>query len=241
MKKNVLTAVFAAVAMVAAGVSAHAGVVYSEDFNGLNAGTDTLDDSSPDWTGSDNYPVVEGGAVFTSNHLSVTTTATNFNFANWDDGVTGRSLLTVSFDVVDPGGMTGDAGLRLATSRDTSNGSLVGITGTALADNQIFRYDIVTNIGGTAVTYEDGVNSVAAASYDVWVNGVQTVDGASLVSNGAGDIDGFGLWARRPTAALLVDNIVVRDTAFVTAVPEPSSFALLGLAGLGFLRRKRSQ
>ncbi|MDB4434167.1 PEP-CTERM sorting domain-containing protein [Akkermansiaceae bacterium] len=62
-----------------------------------------------------------------------------------------------------------------------------------------------------------------------------------LVGSGAGDIDGVGLWSRRPGATMNLDNLEIRDTAFngASGAPEPSSVSLLGLGALSLLRRSR--
>lgn len=239
--KTLLLAAFAAFTF---GSTASAVVVFSENFDGLVGGTDTLAAATPSsvWNGSLGYPIEAGDAHFPTNHLFLKTTAANFQFANWTDGVN-RDVVTVSFDIFDPGTMTSaDAGMRLATSRETSNASFVDISGASLPDNVISHYDIVSNITAAPITYEDGVNSVAANSYDVWLDGIQVVTAGALVGNGSGSIDGVGFWARRPDAALRIDNFEVRDTAYATAaVPEPEGFALMGLAlmGLALISRRR--
>ncbi|MGJ8695485.1 MAG: PEP-CTERM sorting domain-containing protein [Verrucomicrobiaceae bacterium] len=219
---------------------AHAATIYSENFDGLTVGNNLT--TSTDWSAAaDDYVVQASNAAFSSNNLLVGTDATNFNFANWDDG-TQRTLLTISFDIVDlgtSGAGGGDRGIRFAASRTTSNAALVDVNVDDLADNTLFHYDIVANITGSSVLYEDGITSIAATSYDVWVNGVKTVDGAALVGAGSGNIDGVGMWARRPETQLYVDNLAFRDTAFfAAAIPEPSSLGLLSFGALALLRRR---
>ncbi|MGJ8724111.1 MAG: PEP-CTERM sorting domain-containing protein [Roseibacillus sp.] len=213
-------------------------VIYSENADGLTAGSSTLGDSSADWGApAGDYGVVAGGSVFATNHFTISAPDANFNFANWVDGVTTRSLVTVSLDVADTGGggTNADAGLRLAHRRSTGS-AFATIISTALTDNTIFHYDFIINTGASAALYEDGVTSIAANTIEVWIDGVLASSGTA---GGSGDTIGVGLWSRRPDNAILGDNIVIRDTAFFAPVPEPSSFALLGLGGLGLLVRRR--
>ncbi|MDB4508057.1 PEP-CTERM sorting domain-containing protein [Akkermansiaceae bacterium] len=223
---------------------ANAAVVYSENFDGLTAGTSTLADSTG-WSAPAGDYAVQAAAdsSFSSNSLLVSAPDANTNFADWTDGVT-RTLITVSFQVEDDSVSTGTGplpGFRLATSRATTNASLVDLLEANIADDTIFSYHIVSNIGASAAIYEDGVTSIAAGGFDVWVDGVRTVTSGGLVGNGAGDIDGVGLWSRRPGATMNLDNLEIRDTAFngASGAPEPSSVSLLGLGALGLLRRSR--
>lgn len=213
-------------------------VIYSENADGLTAGTSTLQDST-NWNASaGDYGVVAGAAIFTTNHFELTAPDTNFNFANRDEG--SRTIMTISADFVDLGTSTsGDAGVRLAY-RHTPNGStFFDITAASLADNTIAHYDYVFNTTGAAVLFEDGVTSIPADTVQLWADGVM-VGSKAITHANANSAIGIGIWNRRPDNAFLMDNIEVRDTAYFAAIPEPSSlaFAALGLAGLA--RRRRS-
>lgn len=214
-------------------------VVYSENADSLIAGTSTLNDST-NWNGNaGDYGVVAGGALFTTNHFELTVPDTNFNFANRDEGV--RAIMTFSGDFVDLGTTSGtiaDAGVRLAFRHQTGGSTFFDLLSSTVPDNTIVHYDYVMNNTNAAVTFEDGVTTIAANTVELWLNGAMV--GSKATANGNPAI-GFGLWSRRPESAFLADNLEIRDTAFfVAAVPEPSSLGLAALGLLGLARRRRS-
>lgn len=212
-------------------------VIYSENADGLTAGSSTLQDST-NWNGSaSDYGVIAGGALFTTNHFELTAPDTNFNFANRDEGI--RAVMTFSGDFVDLGTSTSaDAGVRLAFRHQTGGSTFFNLDAATVADNTIVHYDYIINNTGAAVTFEDGVTTIAANTVELWLNGA--IAGSKTTAN-ANPAVGFGLWARRPDSAFLADNLEIRDTAFNSAavVPEPSSFALVALSLLGLARRRR--
>jgi hypothetical protein len=213
-------------------------VIYSENADGLTAGVSTLSDST-NWTGpAGDYGVVAAGAIFTTNHFELTTPDSNFNFANRDEG--SRAVMTLSLDLVDLGTSTSaDAGLRLAF-RQTGGSTFLDVTAATIADNTIVHYDYVFNNTGSAVTFEDGVTTIAANTAELWAEGVMV---ASKSTANATDAFGVGLWNRRPDNAFLADNIEIRDTAYfapAAVVPEPSSLGLAAFGLLGLARRRRA-
>lgn len=237
MKKFCHYALLAAIASLVSSQPVSAVLVHSENADGLTAGTDALNDSA-NWSNpAGDYGVLAGGSVFTTNHFELTAPDANFNFANWNDGTT-YPVLTFSLDLVDLGTSTSsDASVRLAIRRN-SGSAFRDATAAGTPDNTIVHYDVVVNTTAAAVLYEDGVNSIAANTLELWVDGVLT---SSIAAGGSGESIGVGLWNRRPDNAFLADNIEIRDTAYAfSAVPEPSSFAFLSLVTVGMAyRRKR--
>ena len=190
--------------------------LYSEDANGLVAGSSTLRDSGFEWNGpATDYGVVAGGAVFTDNHFELTIPDTNFNFANWLDGNL-YGVLSLSIDLADTGGgnVEADAGVRLAARRETGS-DFYDVLSVDLPDNTISHFDIVVNTTTSAVTYDDGVTMIGADTLEVWQDGVMV--SSVTPTTGVGACTGFGIWARRPDNAMLADNIQIRDSAFNSA------------------------
>ncbi|MEJ6579848.1 MAG: PEP-CTERM sorting domain-containing protein, partial [Akkermansiaceae bacterium] len=210
----------------------------SENADGLTAGTSTLQDST-NWNASaGDYGVVAGAAIFTTNHFELTAPGTNFNFANRDEG--SRTVMTFSADFADLGGSTStDAGVRLAYRHTPSGSTFFDITAASLADNTVVRYDYVFNATVAAVLYEDGATSIPANTVQLWADGAMVGSKAITNANGSSAI-GIGIWNRRPDNAFLMDNLEVRDTAYFSAIPEPSSLALAALGLAGLARRRRS-
>lgn len=215
-------------------------VVYSENADGLTAGASTLADSATNWTAAAaDYGVVAGGGLFTTNHFELTAPDGNFNFANWEDAANPRSVMSLSFDLVDLGTSTSaDAGLRIAF-RPTGGGSTFMDVSATIPNNTIVHYDYVFNNSGAAVTYDDGLTTIANNTVELWADGVMV---GTKATNSANAAFSFGLWNRRPDNAFLMDNLEVRDTAYfaTTVVPEPSSLGLAALGLLGLARRRRS-
>jgi hypothetical protein len=131
------------------------------------------------------------------------------------------------------------AGGGLAIS-NRSAATWVALNGTGIAQDSNFSISIYGNNGLDAIVY-DG-NTLAANTWDLWVNGTKTVAG---IAKGAlpneGVIDSFmfiGETSTANAATIQLDNISYSNFA----VPEPSTYALLALSGLalaGYAVRRR--
>ncbi|MFB9901947.1 hypothetical protein ACFFOV_16125 [Cerasicoccus arenae] len=88
-----------------------------------------------------------------------------------------------------------------------------------------YRVEIYANNSTSDATYNGGVNTVVAGSYDLWVDGL-LVGGnlpKSSLANGIA-IDSFTFWGQDSTgngAAITLDNIT-----YSTAIPEPHVICL---------------
>jgi hypothetical protein len=108
--------------------------------------------------------------------------------------------------------------------------------------NQMMHFDIYGNFGPDTVSYGTNGESVAAFTYDVYVNGalVPTLNNAPFRNNLA-QVTEFGFFGN--TAASVqtayIDNILVSDTL---PVPEPGSFVLVSMAFISAIcLRRRSK
>jgi hypothetical protein len=101
--------------------------------------------------------------------------------------------------------------------------------------NALHHFDFVGNHSGATINYDGG--TIADQTFDVYMDGVKIFDDliyetsmSSINNIGFGYNSGSGSRFQR----LYLDNIVVHD---ITAVPEPSTFAIAGIVlfGLGFV------
>lgn len=116
--------------------------------------------------------------------------------------------------------------------------SVTGVSGTTTDLGHNIVFDGFT--GGTA-----GMGSSTAQTRSVEINGATV----NLATTGGGFQFVQGEATFSPAASVLFDNsggsdgsIVARayDLQFSTVIPEPASFALLGLGGIALLGRRRS-
>ena len=188
-------------------------------------------------------------------------TATNQATSLRRNGFTSSpDLVTYSFDFNDAGTTSGytfrlsaENGAEGLYSVQASFGANA-INGVASAYNfnQTYRLDMVANTGGTTANFLDGTGtsrSVGENSFSIFLTTLdrtsQTIVQNNVAfngtQNGAGfDSIAFQTFGSANTINVAWDNVNVEDAALVTPViPEPSSFALLGLGILGLCFRRR--
>jgi len=124
---------------------------------------------------------------------------------------------------------------QLQVRTGSGSGSWTNV-GSALSSSTNYDFSLVFNGSASTVTY--GSNSVAAGTTDIFLNG-------TLVGNDVDITDNLSATAFRfytvssSAGAYQLDNI----NLYNSAIPEPSSFALigLGLSGLALLRWKQKK
>ena len=141
----------------------------------------------------------------------------------------------------------GTSGSITTNNRAAASWNTTNISGTPFSQGTKYSVAIYGNNSTSSITYErDGVKSVAASTYDLWVNGtrVGTALGKAQLANGT-SIDSLMFYGESSTsnvAKLAIDNLIYSSTVGgITAIPEPSTFAaLLGLTALaGAATRRR--
>lgn len=102
------------------------------------------------------------------------------------------------------------------------------ISSATIAQNSDSVFGVLINRTGAEVTTAFG--NLANNSMDVVLNGLLVGDDLAL-TNSAVAITGFRVYQVNGSDRYTIDNILLDNS--VTAVPEPSSIALLSLVGLG--------
>lgn len=217
-----------------------------------------------------------GGSFTMTNGMLVGVAPTNasvnkFSIYDWEDATTAFSL---QFDVTFTGGSSGSwglfagngasfsnnngftstesfAGLRIGYGADgalslsnRAGGSWASVSSSLLTQTNTYTFQLVGNNGAESIMY--GTNSLAANSFDLWIDGLFITNlGKAQLAN-ASLIDSFMFYGENSAgnvATITLDNMAYANYAVL--IPEPSTMAMLGLAGLGFagyvIRRRRRQ
>ncbi len=184
---------------------------------------------NPTASGADHYIAGESPVwQWFSNSASGSSSDTNIKI-DFDYGVGTGDSLTMHFWAVQSGGVAGTNSF-ITNNQGWSNGNS--------SQNQVS-----SSVGYTPYNLLDGSNAPTTSSLSGALTGTGsysgTVDLGSLGIAGidtVGDIDGFFI----AFAGIEVGGGTTWvDTLAVTAVPEPSATALLGLCGLAFILRRR--
>jgi len=127
------------------------------------------------------------------------------------------------------------------TTRYRNGTGWTAMSGTPFAQNNVYNIEIYGNNTTAAIDYiKGGTQSLAANTWDLWINGILIGDGLNkaALANDV-NIDSFmiyGVSSVGNVASIVVDDISYANG--ITVIPEPGSAGLLVLAGLGFAFRR---
>jgi hypothetical protein len=241
MKKTILTTIGT---LFMATLSSHAVVLFNEDFDAIGDGDLTADANWTAFSGADASLDVTSG-VLTGigsgaedvQRLFADTPGVYFGIdVNVGDDANSDYVM---------GLRDGSANaLRVFLSGDGAN-IAVGVNSGGTGSGSAGATSVTTfalNATARIVGFADGTGTVSA-----WINpstGDLGTPDVTFTNADVGDLTGFyfrqgGNWDNG-AAAWTADNLIVATTfAEVVSVPEPSTTALLGLAGLATLLRRR--
>lgn len=187
-----------------------------------------LANSSLGWSASFDYTILDGpGANEPADGFSM-------NYGNFglgilgsaEEGMAGEASVTenLSFEVDTWMNLDTEQGVNLAEKVGGVDTNLGFTNGSILADG--------TTVSGTATMSWDPVNGASFTTTGLLTNAAFSNVPTTF---SADDAHLFGLSARVGGA----NETVLIDNLSITTVPEPTGTALMGLAGLGFLLRRR--
>ena len=185
--------------------------------------------SSLGWTATFDLTVSDGaGANQPADGMSFNYgnfTLTELGGAEEGMGAIGAVSENISFEVDSWMNLDAEQGVNIAEKVAGVDTNLSFTNGSILSDG--------TSVGGRVVASWDPVNG---ASFET--NGLLTnADFSNVATSFSGDdayLFGFSARVGGANQTTLIDNLNIQ-----TAIPEPTGTALLGLAGFGFLLRRR--
>ena len=204
-----------------------------------------------------NYDAAIAGSGFTSRTTDVSPTLDTTNSVAFDFGAISGDA-TFEFIVSgDPVGGGQNGFLAVGTS-DPANSlryeqwndtGQLGFTRGGVADNTFTAVNAATPTAEAHVTYRW---TSASGTMDLFINGAPTDSiagavfdmptGPGLLGNNAAGTEGMlGTISRVTTfdSALLDSEIAAHSAAWTSAIPEPSSAILTGMAAFALIRRRR--
>lgn len=239
----------AAIGLTLSAMSAQATVVASDNFTedtpGTSPGLHPTDSDSP-WTllqftgpGTGSTALVQQAATASdpfgaagNNYLAITSPAVSDGLNLRSSGRFDLGLLTISFDVHEPGdGGDGDFNIQLydgvtnVYSVAIDNGS-IGAHAAYTVDTDA-HVDMIVNATGTNVTHLD--QTIGDGSLGLWVDGAYVGNIGGFAAASGASVDQLRLTIfNNEVQTLLIDNFQINDEAVV--IPEPGSLVML-LAG----------
>lgn len=241
MKKTILTTLGT---LSLATLSSHAAILYNEDFDVISDGDLTADANWTAFSGADQSLDVASGVVTGIGSGAEDAERTFADTSGVYFGIDVNVSDDANSDYVMGFRDDGANALRVFLSGDGANiavGVNSGGTGSASAGATSVT-TFALNTTARIVGFADGTGTVSA-----WINpstGDLGTPDVTFTNADVGDLTSFyfrqgGNWDNG-AAAWTADNLIVATTfTEVIPVPEPSSIALLGLAGLATLLRRR--
>ncbi len=123
----------------------------------------------------------------------------------------------------------------------------------AYSQDTLHRVDMVVNTSNSAVSYNDGSDSVASLTFDIWIDGVlkgnniAVVSGSTVYTEGGNDMTTFRFstdYSGLSREAYLDDVYLFEGADISHQIPEPEQAALwlVGLSAVvALLRNQRSK
>ncbi|MDZ8117772.1 glycoside hydrolase family 16 protein [Pontiella agarivorans] len=206
--------------------SASAGIVFEDTFEGDAVGAIP---SAVEWTNTEGMNIAEGVPLGTRWLEMKSDTAWSFGALNPPDA----AVMTLSFDAYFGSAAFGDGYLRMnmkgnygVLNRLDWGKSWDMRKGSEFALDTVQHVDVVMNMSGSPVTY-DG-SSLAHDEFAVWIDGTRVLQDAMDQSGSETNtvISDIGMWmnAGSASSAVYIDNVTVRDEAYVYEKPAPAYY-----------------
>ncbi|QBG45932.1 hypothetical protein EGM51_00340 [Verrucomicrobia bacterium S94] len=225
-----LCALFSAGLMIS---QVQAGITFEDDFESYTPG----DSPSPTnvWVDAEGMTVTNGGSWGSQWVNNVSTDGWSFATLDMPDA----AVMTISFDAYFDTADFGDGYMRMSMNGDLGNVNRLDFgknwdmrKGTDFSMDKVQHFDVVMNLSGATVNYNG--TSIAHDSFAVWVDGAQAGPASGTAGSGgeypmdqSGSenntlITKVGFWVN--AAAVQLDNIEVRDEAYVIQYPWDTVF-----------------